>query len=440
MSAPVARARLFKAADLAACVAIGNAVDPDHPTSLAAAQHRDATWDAERYDRVRYVAEDATGRVAGWGEVAHEPWQFHPRTYGLRLEVAPHRRRRGLGGALLARLLDALRRRDALLVRTVAAEDDAASTGFLGRRGFVEVWRTLPSRLQVGAFDPVPFAPAAERVARQGVALSTLAAERARDGAVVREVYDLYALCNRGQEELDPVTPPEFAAFVAAELEGPQALPEAWFLARAGGRLVGLSTLERLPGAPDALDVGYSAVHPAYRGRGIALALKLRTVEYAAAHGYREIRTANTAGNARMLAINAAPRLRAGAGAPHVRAAPRQGRTPGGRLRPRRLCVPRSQPDGGARRSPRLHREAPDGPVVRGLGVLDRQAGVDLQGLPAGVPRVGLEQRVVDPLLLEPGQQEVAQAAGVKGSAARGGPPFRPDSLTVVDLAGTLSE
>ena len=136
--------------------------------------------------------------------------------------------------------------------------------------------------------------------------LSTLAAERARDGAVVREVYDLYALCNRGQEELEPVTPREFAAFVATELEGPQALPEAWFLARAGGRLVGLSTLERLPGAPDALDVGYTAVHPAYRGRGIALALKLQTVEYAAADGYREIRTANAAGNTRMLAINAA--------------------------------------------------------------------------------------------------------------------------------------
>jgi GNAT superfamily N-acetyltransferase len=124
--------------------------------------------------------------------------------------------------------------------------------------------------------------------------------------AVVREIHDLYVHCNRGQEELEPLTPRDFEAFVAAELEGPQALPEAWFLARADGRVVGLSTLERLPGAPAALDVGYAAVHPACRGRGLALALKLRTVAYAAAHGHREIRTANHAGNARMLAINAA--------------------------------------------------------------------------------------------------------------------------------------
>jgi GNAT superfamily N-acetyltransferase len=44
-----------------------------------------------------------------------------------------------------------------------------------------------------------------------------------------------------------------------------------------------------------ALEVGYTVVHPAYRGRGLALALKLRTVAYAAPR-YREIRTANRAG------------------------------------------------------------------------------------------------------------------------------------------------
>jgi ribosomal protein S18 acetylase RimI-like enzyme len=305
-SGAAARVRPFDVADLAACVAIGNAADPAQTTDLAAALHRDATWDRRRYHLARYVAETATGRVAGWGEVAHQPWQFHPRRYGLRLEVAPDQRGRGLGGALLTRLLADLQRREALLVRAVATEGDAASLGFLTRRGFGEVWRNLASRLDVGAFDPAPFAAAAERVARQGVALSTLAAERARDGGVLREVYDLYLTCNRGQEELDPLTPPDFAAFVADQIEGPRAIPEAWFLARAGGPVVGLSTLERLPGAPGALEVGYTAVDPAHRGRGIALALKLRAIAYAAGHGFREIRTDSNAGNARMLGINAA--------------------------------------------------------------------------------------------------------------------------------------
>lgn len=41
-----------------------------------------------------------------------------------------------------------------------------------------------------------------------------------------------------------------------------------------------------------------------YRGRGIATALKVRTVEYARGRGYRQIRTENEIHNAPMIAIN----------------------------------------------------------------------------------------------------------------------------------------
>jgi GNAT superfamily N-acetyltransferase len=45
-------------------------------------------------------------------------------------------------------------------------------------------------------------------------------------------------------------------------------------------------------------------VDPAYRGRGIARALKLKTVEWAREHGVEFIFTANDAQNQRMLSIN----------------------------------------------------------------------------------------------------------------------------------------
>ena len=47
-----------------------------------------------------------------------------------------------------------------------------------------------------------------------------------------------------------------------------------------------------------------TAIDPAYRGRGIALALKLKTIEYGRAHGYSHIRTAVESNNPSMLAIN----------------------------------------------------------------------------------------------------------------------------------------
>ncbi len=47
-----------------------------------------------------------------------------------------------------------------------------------------------------------------------------------------------------------------------------------------------------------------TAVLPEYRGRGVATALKVLTIQYAQRHGFREIRTFNSSRNAPMLAIN----------------------------------------------------------------------------------------------------------------------------------------
>jgi len=300
------RVRRFAESDLTACLAIGNTVDPAHPVSLSEARRDDDAWNAERYHRSRFVAEEEGGGILGWGQIAHTPWQLHPHKYRLSLEVHPEHRRRGVGGLLLEQLLEELRVRTALLVRAVATEGDAKSIDFLTRRGFREVWRELDSRLELARFDPTPFASAAERVERQGVTITTLAAEMARDRAVLTELYELYVTCNRDTEQLDPLTDPPFEEFVANEVNGPRAIVEAWFLARADHRLIALSTLERLRGSSDVLESGFTGVHPAYRGRGIAPALKLRTIAFAREHGYHYIKTGSNAVNERMLGINAA--------------------------------------------------------------------------------------------------------------------------------------
>jgi GNAT superfamily N-acetyltransferase len=302
----VIRVRRFAEPDLMACLAITNAMDPAHPVSLSEARRDDDAWNAERHYRSRYVAEEAGGGILGWGQIAHTPWQFHPHKYGLHLEVEPEHRRRGVGGLLLERLLEELRARAALLVRAVATEGDAETIDFLSRRGFREVWRELESRLELAQFDPTPFAGAAERVERQSVIITTLAAEMARDQAVLQELYELHVTCDRDTEQLDPVTHPPFEEFVAHEVNGPRTIVEAWFLARADQRLIAMSSLERLTGSADMLEPGFTAVHPAYRGRGIALALKLRTIAFAREQGYRYIKTGSNAVNERMLGINAA--------------------------------------------------------------------------------------------------------------------------------------
>src|SRR5262249_27383231 len=153
--------------------------------------------------------------------------------------------------------------------------------------------------LDLAGFDRAPFA---DRAAPAGVGITTLADELARDPLVLRELYQLHAFCHLGQQELDGITPRPLEEVVAGQVGGPQAMPEAWVLARDGGVLVGMSSLERLPDAPDTLEPGYTAVHPDHRRRGIALALKLRAIEHARAHGSRAIKTHSNAINTGMLA------------------------------------------------------------------------------------------------------------------------------------------
>jgi GNAT superfamily N-acetyltransferase len=178
-------------------------------------------------------------------------------------------------------------------------ESDASSVSFLEHRGFREVWRHIPARLDLHSRrgDLGSHVP-------PGIRLTTLASELTSGGGVLLALYDLAVRTNADQPQLDPTTPPPLEQFTQDVTVEPQAIPEAFFLAYDDARLVGLSSLERLPGTNEGVETGYTAVDSEYRGRGIARALKVRTIEWAADQGYRYIETDTNAGNEPMIGLN----------------------------------------------------------------------------------------------------------------------------------------
>ncbi|HLZ08865.1 MAG TPA: GNAT family N-acetyltransferase [Chloroflexota bacterium] len=296
--------RPFQDDDRYAIAEIHNHILPDEPMDVEQMHHADATWDATRYTLVRLVAQSPAGAVVGWGQISHWTWFFHPQRFGLRLEVDPAFHGQGIGSALYAHLLDELRACDAVLVRTDTPEFLISSIRFLKNRGFHEVDRTWDSHLDISRFDFGPFVGAEERVAREGITITTLAAEHASDPTTQGKVYELFTVAEQDEPSLDPMTPLPLSEFVTREIEDPVVIPEAFFLACDGKRFIGMSSLQRLPPMTDVVDSGFTGVHPDYRGRGVALALKLRSIHYASEHGYREIRTSNSARNEPMLRIN----------------------------------------------------------------------------------------------------------------------------------------
>src|SRR5947209_9755898 len=291
--------RPFEDRDYPRLAAIGATIEPTHARDVDWYQRLDRTRDThERHLRLVW---ETDGQVVAWGEVGHMWWGFHPRKFGLWLNVDPPSQGRGIGARLYDALLGTLETWEPLVLRSETRETRPRSLRFLADREFVEIHRRWESRLLLNR------ARCVDVPSLEAIRIATLAAERAQRGeAVVRELYELEALAGHDEPAADPDGVMQFEQFVSNQIDSPNALPEANFLAFDGQRLVGVSRLSRDTGQPGTLHVGFTGVHPIYRGRGIATALKLRTLEYARREGFREIRTQHDTTNADMLHINAA--------------------------------------------------------------------------------------------------------------------------------------
>src|SRR5262249_19757309 len=149
----------------------------------------------------------------------------------------------------------------------------------------------------VAAFDPRCSVEAETRLAGQGIAITTFAAERDRNPHVLEDVHALYLACLRDVPTAGATTEVPFRQFVAREIDAPNVIPEAFFLAVADGRYVGMCEFVRHPALSEVLSGRMTGSLPSVRGRGVVSALKLRMAAYAHAHGFREIRTWNSAQN-----------------------------------------------------------------------------------------------------------------------------------------------
>jgi GNAT superfamily N-acetyltransferase len=285
-------------------VEIANQLFPEAPRSLADVRRRDQLWDGNRFELVRVVAEDADGTVVGWGQLNHLPHQFDPHSYRIGIQVDLALQRQGIGTQIHGHLIQELRDRGATIVSARARGDLTASVAFLEHRGYVPVEETWESTMRVDTFDPERSRAAEARLARQGITITSLAAEGSRDRAVLEQVYALYLACLHDVPTANPVSDVSFEQFIAREVEAPNALPEAHFLAVADGAYVAMCNFVRDPGQPTALAGRMTGSLPAWRGRGIVTTLKLRMARFAVEAGFETIRTWNSATNASMLRIN----------------------------------------------------------------------------------------------------------------------------------------
>ena len=228
-------------------------------------------------------------------------------TFRFTLRVAPAHRGRGVGGALLAALEAHARALGAPRHVTSVHGDEAAGVAFARRRGYTPYHETVHSYVDVQAFDAGRFEDPDALAARAGARLEGYAALAAAHGgdreAFQRAVYAVAGEAMRDVPSPEPRDPPPFEAIRELFFEGGDLHPAASVLAVRGGRVVGLTVTTM--NTPRLASTTFTGVARSDRGRGLALAMKLRAIAALRAEGVERFGTSNDAGNAAMRGINA---------------------------------------------------------------------------------------------------------------------------------------
>lgn len=209
--------------------------------------------------------------------------------------VPPGHRRRGAGTALYGALSRWARERGIETMVAVVADDDPASLAFAERRGFVEERREKGVALDLTALEPPEVDPPA------GVEIVSWA-DRPE---LARGIYEVSVEASPDVPGYEDEQHEPFDDWLAHEMSGPGDRPEATFLALAGDEVIGYAKFSLTTARPTHAYHDLTAVKRAWRGRGVARALKAAQIRWAKANGFEELRTQNDERNEPIRRLNA---------------------------------------------------------------------------------------------------------------------------------------
>lgn len=225
------------------------------------------------------------------------------RVFALVTVLSEHRRR-GVGSALYEAISAWAVEQGLNELEVPVLDNDPESLGFAERRGFVEERRELGVVLHLTEIPP----PAVEPP--EGVEIVAWA-ERPE---LARGIYEvaLEALPDIPGSEDETIEP--FDDWLAHDMQGSGDRPEATFIALARDEVIGYAKFSLTAAQPTTAHHDLSAVKRAWRGRGVAGALKAAQINWALANGYKELHTRNEQRNEPIRRLNARLGYRPGVG------------------------------------------------------------------------------------------------------------------------------
>jgi GNAT superfamily N-acetyltransferase len=246
------------------------------------------------------VAVNANGEVVGYGTIGRASWSLAGRFY-IQTIIDPAWRRQGIGAQVYDDNLQFAREYGADSFDTWVFENQPDGLGFAEKRGFTIERNIFESTIDLHNFDATRFAGVVEQVQASGLRLFSLA-EIGNTREAWRKLWEVnYATFLDMPDSTGEF--PNFDEFAKIWETSNWFRPDGQIVAADGDTYVGLSAVGYYKDSNSAYNM-MTGVLADYRGRKIALALKLLSIRAAQRWGADYIRTNNDSQNAPMLAIN----------------------------------------------------------------------------------------------------------------------------------------
>jgi len=281
-------------ADLGEIARIVNETIPEWPTDIEDMRRQDALYPGV----VRFIAAEngLTVGIATAGRIFMHPPEYDG--FWTTIAVLPGWRRRGIGGRLLREAADVARAAGKTALHTAVSEERPDAMAFLTHRGFREHARHKMVRLELDRRDPPNVLPP------KGIAITTLAERPELITGVHAVAVEAFADIPGGDES--PAAG-DLDEFRARDVDWPMVPHDAFMIAvdEDSGEVVGYANLVFSAGRTDFAFHDMTAVARAWRGRGVASALKRAAIGWAIGAGLDYLETGNDPENAPMRAVNA---------------------------------------------------------------------------------------------------------------------------------------
>lgn len=248
--------------------------------------------------RVGVITPD--GKIVGFGMGVSGPWDpiLKQGEFEITVQVDKKWRNRGIGSMLFEGIIQFAVDNGGITLQCGVRETELADLAWLEKRGFKKKLHTFESHLDLSKFITTQNHSVWEDTERSGVRFTSFA-EYPQDDVWLQRFFDFYWELAKDAPGMDGREQPDLNV-LKKQFENIDR--EGFILAIDGDKWVAMSIIIK-----ESNEVFYNSltgVHRDYRGKGLALAIKIKALEYAKEKGAKFVRTHNDSNNSPMLRVN----------------------------------------------------------------------------------------------------------------------------------------